>query len=211
MRRIRLLPALARAWALFAEDPLRYVGLVFLSSLIGLTIVLAPMMAAACFFVLGRLARGETPLFADLFAPFASFERFLMGGLLWLGAQVLGLVVSTWNPLFGALVALVVNAFLLLYMPLMVEQELSAAAAFAACRRLFQREWLMLLTVTGLLTVLLWLGALAMLIGLVVAVPYGLAVIQAVYEQATAEPPPSPVEPPPPATEPPPADAEGAA
>lgn len=211
MRRLELLPALSRAWVLFAVDPLRTIGLVFLACLVGLTVVLAPLMLAGCFFALGRLARGETPLFGDLFAPFASFERFLMGGLLWLGAQVLGLIVGTWQPLLGAALALGVNAFLLLFMPLMVEKELDATAAFRACRELFQREWLMLLTVTGLLTVLLWLGALAVLIGLVVAIPYALAVIQAVYEQATAEPVPAPVapenEPPPPAA----AGPEGAA
>lgn len=207
MRRLELLPALSRAWVLFAVDPLRSIGLVFLACLVGLTIVLAPMMAAGCFFVLGRLARGETPLFGDLFAPFASFERFLMGGLLWLGAQVLGLVVGTWNPLLGAALALGVNAFLLPFMPLMVEKELDATAAFRACRQLFQREWLMLLTVAGLLTVLLWLGALAVLIGLLLAIPYALAVIQAVYEQAFAEAAPAPAE----APAPTPADPEGAA
>jgi len=188
MPRIELLPALARAWALFAEDPLRLVGITLVASLIAATVVLAPMMVAGSFFVLGRMTRGETPALGDLFSPFNNFERFLMGGLVWLGAQVLGLVLAGWIPLLGAAVALVVNAFFLLFMPLMVHQGLDATAAFRGCRDLFQREWLMLLVLAGLLTVLIWLGALALLLGLVVTLPYALAVIQAVYEQVYAAP-----------------------
>jgi hypothetical protein len=183
MPRIELLPALARAWALFAEDPLRLVGITLVASLIAGTVVLAPVMVAGSFFVLGRMSRGETPLLSDLFAPFGNFERFLMGSLMWLGAQVVGLVLLGWNPPLGIAVGLVINAFFLLFMPLMVQQGLDASAAFRACREHFRREWLMLLVLAGLLTVLIWVGALALLLGLIITLPYALAVIQAVYEQ----------------------------
>jgi hypothetical protein len=183
MPRIELLPAFARAWALFAEDPLRLVGITLVASLIAGTVVLAPVMVAGSFFVLGRMSRGETPLLSDLFAPFGNFERFLMGSLMWLGAQVVGLVLLGWNPPLGIAVGLVINAFFLLFMPLMVQRGLDAMAAFRACREHFQREWLMLLVLAGLLTVLIWVGALALLLGLIITLPYALAVIQAVYEQ----------------------------
>ncbi len=188
MPRIELLPALARGWALFTEDPLRLVGILLVGALLSLTVFLAPMMVAGSFFVLGRLARGERPLLADLFAPFNSFERFLMGGLVWLGAQVLALLLVGWMPFLAAAVAFAVNALFLLFMPLMVQQGLDATAAFRACRLLFAREWLMLLVLTGLLTVLVWLGVLALLLGLVVTAPYALAVVQAVYEQLYGAP-----------------------
>ena len=196
MPRIELLPAFARGWVLFAEDPLRLVGILLVGALLSMTVFLAPMMVAGSFFVLGRIARGETPLLADLFAPFNTFERFLMGGLVWLGAQVLALVLVGWVPLLAAALALVVNAFFLIYMPLMVQQGLDATAAFRACRQLFAHEWLMLLVLTGLLTVLIWLGVLALLLGLLVTVPYTLAVVQAVYEQLYGAPEgePSPAE-----------------
>ncbi len=188
MPRIELLPALARAWALFAEDPLRLVGITLVASLLAGTVVLAPVMVAGSFFVLGRVSRGATPLLSDLFAPFGNFERFLMGSLVWLGAQVLWLVLIGWIPLLGIAVGLVVNAFFLLFMPLMVHQGLDATAAFSACREHFQREWMMLLVLAGLLTVLIWVGALALLLGLIITLPYALAVIQAVYEQLYGKP-----------------------
>ena len=107
-------------------------------------------------------------------------------------------------PLLGAAVALGVNAFFLLFMPLMVHQNLDATGAFRACRLLFVREWLMLLVLAGLLTVLVWLGALALLFGLIVTLPYALALIQAVYEQVYSAPQAAP------ATATPPAGSEAA-
>jgi uncharacterized membrane protein len=199
MPRLVLLPALARGWAIFAEQPLRLIGILLVGALLFLTVILAPMMVAGSYFVLGRITRGEMPTLGDLFAPFNSFERFLMGSLLWLAVQVLWLLFLGWIPLVGFAAALLVSAFFLLFMPFMVHQGLTASAALRACRELFEREWLMLLLLASLIAVLNWIGALALLLGLVVTLPYTLALVQAVYEQLYGAPAAAPAEEPTPA------------
>lgn len=200
MPRIDMIRAFTRGWALFADDPLRLVGILLVGALLSLTVFLAPMMIAGSCFVYGRIARGERPALADLFAPFNAFERFLMGSLVYLGAQVVWMVAVGWIPLLGVAAGFVVNAFFLLYLPLMAHRGLDATGAFRACRELFPRHWLSLLALAGVLTLLIWVGALALLFGLAVSLPYALAVIQAVYEQidaAPAAPPDAPAATPP--------------
>lgn len=183
MGRIDIKAALGRAWELFARDPLRLIGLVLLASLVSVTIILAPLMMAGAFVVLGRIARRETAAVGDLFQPFGEFERYLLGGLIWLGAQLVGVVIGSWLPFLGTAFALAVNAFLLPFMPLMVHKALDGPAAFSACRTLFSREWPMLLVTAGILTVLGWVGTLPLMLGLIVTTPFSLALIHAVYEQ----------------------------
>ena len=183
MGRIDIMAALGRAWELFARDPLRLIGLVLLASIVSVTIILAPLMMARGFVVLGRIARRETAAVGDLFQPFGEFERYLLGGLIWLGAQLVGVVIGSWLPFLGTALALAVNAFLLPFLPLMVHQGLDGPAAFSACRALFSREWPMLLVTAGILTVLGWVGTLPLMLGLIVTIPYSLALIHAVYEQ----------------------------
>lgn len=183
MGRIDIVKALGRAWELFARDPLRLIGLVLLASLLSLTVILAPLMIAGAFVVLSRIARRETLTLGDLFQPFNEFERYLLGGLIWLGAELVGVVLGSWLPILGTGVALAVNAFLLPFIPLMVHKRLDGPAAFSACRTLFAREWPMLLVTAGALTVLSWVGTLPLMLGLIVTLPYSLALIQAVFEQ----------------------------
>lgn len=183
MGRIDVIQAVKRAWELFLRDPLRLILLTLLGSVISMTIVLAPFMAAGCFVVLGKIARRETADPGDLFQPLREFERYLVGGLLWLGAQLLGVVIGMSVPVLGTLIALTVNAFLLCFFPLMVFRRLDGPAAFTACRELFAKEWPLLLVVAAILSVLSWLGAMTLFIGFLVVVPFALALMLAVYEQ----------------------------
>ncbi len=183
MGRIDLIGALKQAWQLFLNDPLRLILLTLLASVISMTIILAPFMMAGCFEVLGKLSRRETPELEDLFRPLREFERYLVGGLIWLGAQLLGIVVGSAVPFLGTLIALAVNAFLLCYFPLMVFRRLDGVAAFGACRELFGREWPLLLVVAAILSVLGWVGMITIFLGYLVIVPFSLALILAVYEQ----------------------------
>jgi hypothetical protein len=181
--RIDLIGALKQAWRLFLRDPLRLILLTLLGSVLSMTIILAPFMMAGCFEVLGKLARRETPEPEDLFRPLREFERYLVGGLIWLGAQLLGIVVGSAVPFLGTLIALAVNAFLLCYFPFMVFRRLDGVAAFGACRDLFGKEWPLLLVTAAILSVLSWLGMITLFLGFLVVVPYSLALIFAVYEQ----------------------------
>jgi len=181
--RIDVVQALKRAWELFLRDPLRLILLTLLGGLVGMTIVLAPFMAAGCFVVLGKIVRGETADLGDLFQPLKEFERYLVGGLIWLGAQLLGVVIGMSVPVLGTLIALSVNAFLLCFFPLMVFRRLDGPAAFTASRELFAREWPLLLVMAAILSVLSWLGAVTLFFGFIVVLPFALALIMAVYEQ----------------------------
>ena len=183
MGRIDVTKALARAWELFIRDPLRLILLVLLGSLLSMTVVLAPFMVAGSFKLLGRLARGETPELADLFAPLKQFERYLIGALIWLGAQLLGVVVGSAVPILGTLIALGVNAFLLCYFPLMVFRGLDGAAAFSSSPELFGREWPLLLVTAAIMSLLGWLGVITFGLAILVTVPFTLALMFAVYEQ----------------------------
>ncbi len=183
MGHIDLIGALKGAWQLFLRDPLRLILLVLLGSVISMTIILAPFMVAGCFEVLGKLSRRETPEPEDLFRPLREFERYLVGGLIWLGAQLLGIVVGMTVPFLGTMIALVVNAFLLCYFPLMVFRRMDGTAAFGACRDLFRGEWPLLLVTAAILSVLSWVGAVTIFIGFLVITPFALALILCVYEQ----------------------------
>lgn len=184
MGRIDVVKVLSRAWELFVRDPLRLILFALVGSVLSVTVVLAPFMAAGTTTVVGRIARREEPELGDLFQPFKEFERYLIGALVWLGAQLVGIVIGWAVPILGTLVALAVNAFLLCYIPLMVFRKLDGPAAFGACRELFMRQWPMLLVLAAAMSLLYWLGVVSAFIGFLVIVPFLFTLIVATYEQA---------------------------
>lgn len=184
MRHIDIGRTLSRAWELFARDPLRLILLVLLGSILSLTVVLAPFMAAGGVAVVGRIARRESPELGDLFGPFKEFERYLIGALIWLGAQLLGIVIGWTVPFLGIAITIAVNAFLLCFFPLMVFKRHDGPEAFGVCRQLFAEQWLMLVIVSAIMWVLNWLGLITAFVGLIVVVPFLIALAVATYEQA---------------------------
>ncbi len=183
MGRIDVMKVLSRAWELLVREPLKLVLFALLGSILSVTVVLAPFMAAGTVNVVGRVARREEPELADLFQPFKEFERYLIGALVWLGAQLIGIVIGMAIPPIGTIVSLAVNAFLLCFIPLMVFRRMDGSDAFGACRELFARQWPMLLVVSAIMTVLYWLGVVTLLLGFIVIVPFLFTLMVAVYEE----------------------------
>lgn len=184
MGNIDLIVALTRAWEIFRRDPLKMVLAFLLVAVICITVFLGPMALAGYFIFLRKVARGEKAEVMDVIQPFSEFGRYFLAGIIWLVAQMLIMLLINIMPwIISSLVSIALTGFLLMYMPLVALKGRQGYDALMDCAAFFKQRWPMAVALAVMINILQLLGWMAMGIGLIVTMPYSLALIYAAYEQ----------------------------
>jgi len=184
MGNIDLIMALKRAWDIFRREPLKMVLAFLIVAAICLTVFLGPLALAGFFIFLRKVALGERAEVLDVLQPFSEFSRYFLAGIIWLVAQMLiMLLISVMPWIISGLVSVALTGFLLMYMPLVALQGRQGYDALMDCVAFFKQRWPMAVALAVLINILQLLGWMAMGVGLLVTMPYSLALIYAAYEQ----------------------------
>jgi membrane-anchored glycerophosphoryl diester phosphodiesterase (GDPDase) len=192
--------AFSRGWEIFNGNMVNLMIGFFLTSIISITIILAPIMYAGLYFMVLKAARGGKVEVGDVFHGFSAFGRYFVGGLLALGVGILGILAC-------GIGIIPVSGILLFFFPLMVDKGLSAGEAFGRSWNFFKSDWLMailLAIVSGLVS---QAGAYVLWVGIFFTGPFATAITIAAYldvfeggapQAAPVAPPADPTVPPPP-------------
>ncbi|MCZ7586836.1 MAG: hypothetical protein M5R36_27780 [Deltaproteobacteria bacterium] len=168
--------AFSEGWNGFSKNILNFIVGYLLVVIISITVILAPVMIAGIYRMGLKAARGETTEINDVFSGFSDFGRYFVGGLLWFGVMLLGVLACG----VGVFVTSGITLFLF---PLMVDRGESGGSAFSQCWAYFKTDWLMAIVlafVTGLISSL---GSYVAGIGVLVTGPFAMMVTVAAYEQ----------------------------
>lgn len=201
--------AFSRGWEIFSGNLINYIIGFFLAVLISITVILAPIMFAGFYYMLLKGARGESVEIGDVFHGFSDFGRYFVGGLLYLGVMIVGILAC-------GVGIIPVAGIMLFFYPLMVDKKLGAGDAFGKCWEYFKTDWLMAILLALVSGIVSQAGSYVMGIGVLFTGPFATAVVVAAYENVFGEtatpaaapeaPVAEPTPPPPPAEDAPPAE-----
>ena len=118
-----------------------------------------------------------------------------MGGLIWIGISIVGLLAC-------GVGVIVTSGILLFFFPLMVDRGLSGGAAFSKCWAYFKTDWLMAIVFAIVTGIISQVGTYVAGVGVLVTGPFAMIVTVAAYDNvfggvAEEAPAAAPIAPPP--------------
>jgi hypothetical protein len=176
-----------RGWALVRDNAALLIGATVLVWLVMFGLAMIPIVGLAALFinpvltggllyVFLRRIRGETPTIGEAFDGFN--RAFLQLGLAGL--------VSTLLICVGLLLCLLPGIYLavayMFALPLVIDKKLEFWTAMEVSRQVVHRQWWSMFGLAIVIVLIAFAGALACLIGIVVAGPVGLAAMMYAYE-----------------------------
>lgn len=176
MGKIEFGPAFSKGWEIFSSNMLNLIIGFFLTALISITIILAPIMYAGLYFMVLKAARGESVEIGDVFHGFSAFGRYFVGGLLVFGLMLAGLLVC-------GIGIIPVSGIILFFFPLMVDKGMSAGEAFGKSWEFFKGDWLMAIVLALVIGLVSQAGGYVMGIGALFTGPFAVCITIAAYEQ----------------------------
>jgi hypothetical protein len=177
----------SRGWALVRDNPGLLIGATFLTWLVTFGIAMIPILGLVAifvnpvligglFFVVLRRIRGENPGVGDIFDGFnVAFLQLGLAGLVSTLLTAVGMVLCLLPGIYLA----VAYAFTL---PLVIDKRLEFWTAMEVSRKVVHRQWWTMFGLVIVLVLIACLGALACLVGLLVAAPIAVAALMYAYE-----------------------------
>jgi hypothetical protein len=179
--------AFSRAWALVWEYPGVCMGaavvlgislgLAFIPLLGGLTMfVIGGPLNGGLYYLLLRRARGEHVTPGDVFAGFSiGFLQLFLAHLIASLLTMAGLILCILPGIYLAVGYLFV-------LPLVIDKRMEFWTALEVSRQVIHRHWWIMFGYAVLSLVILLLGAIACLVGLIVAIPLVMAALMYIYD-----------------------------
>jgi len=188
--------AFSKGWEGFTKNIVNLIVGFLLVAVISITIILAPIMMAGIYRMALKAVRGEKTEINDVFSGFSDFGRFFVGGLIWIGISIVGLLAC-------GVGVIVTSGILLFFFPLMVDRGLSGGEAFGKCWAYFKTDWLMAIVFAIVTGIISQVGTYVAGVGVLVTGPFAMIVTVAAYDHvfggvAEEAPAAAPIAPPPP-------------
>ncbi len=176
MEKLKMESAFKNGWQIFKDNFITLTIAFFVLSLFSLTVILAPAMFAGFTYMLLRASRGEAIEIGDVFHGFSDFGRYFVGGLLYVGVVLLG-VLCFGIGIFASI------GVLLFFFPVMVDKKLSAGDALSQCWEYFKSDWPMAILMAIILEVITGVGESAYYVFVFITGAFALSVSIAAYNQ----------------------------
>ncbi len=176
-----------RGWEIFSKDPAQFVGFTLLTFLVFAVVgfipivgnlvgvILTPLVSAGYYIVADRYAKGQSVTFNDFFRGTEDLAQLVVGNLLTSLLTALGMVLLVIPGVYLA----VAYGFVV---PFIIFGRLEFWPAMETSRKVITKQWgqFFLLALVGVGIFLL--GALALGIGIIVAVPVVACIYYAAFE-----------------------------
>ncbi len=171
----------SRGWALFTRNPGNLIGFLVLSVIISAAasvvpfggLLLTPLTAGYYIFIF-RMIKDEPAEFGDFFKGFNYFLPIVISSLL------VGIFVA-----IGTILLILPGIYLavayLFVMPFIVDKEMHFWQAMEISRKLISKNWFSFFGFILLLALLNFAGALLLLVGLLVTIPWTMCALAAAY------------------------------
>jgi len=138
LRKIDLGFAFKNGWQAFTRNFVPLAVAQLITTLLSMTVILIPIMWAGMFRMAIKSARGQSVEVGEVFSGFSDFGRYFVGGLLYLGIMIVG-ILACCIGIFPAM------GLVLFLFPLMVDKGYTAGQAYNVCWDYFKIEWIMLI------------------------------------------------------------------
>jgi uncharacterized membrane protein len=191
MGKIDLGLAFSKGWDMFSKNIAAMIVGGLLTILIGgfSLGILMPAMAGGMYTIIRKAYHGQPAEIGDVFAGFSNFGQLFLGGLIVLGLILLGVLAC-------GIGVIVTGAIVVFLFPLIVD-GFSAGEAFHRSWEGFKKNWVGYLVVSIVVGLVMGAGNMAVYVGSIFTLPFGMCVNYVAYKQEFAEAPAAtPVAPP---------------
>jgi hypothetical protein len=177
--------AFSEGWNAYSKHIVNFLVATLIMGLLSITIILIPIMLVGLVHMALKAVRGEDTQINDVFYGFNDFGRYFVGGLLYIGVALLGVLACG----IGAFVS---AGILLFFFPLMIDKEMSAGQAFSECWAFFKTDWLMAIVLAFVTSLVSSAGSYALGVGALFSVPLSMCVVAAAYYRVIGSAPAAP-------------------
>ena len=179
-----------RGWEIFKENAANFVvfsllfviavsGLEFLSMNDGLSgliqMLISAPLSAGFFIVADKVARKESTEFGDFFKGFDHFVQLVIGNLTYTVLVVVGMILLFFPGMYLAIAYMI-------WMPFVLFEDMGFWNALETSRKIITKNWWNFLLLALVFVGFAILGAIALGVGIFVAIPVIYCTLYAVYE-----------------------------
>ena len=179
--RVRISDYFRRGWELFTRNPGNLIGFLVLSGLISAAATVVPFggflltpLTAGYYIFIFKIIKDEPAEFGDFFKGFNYFLPIVISSLLVGIFVTIGFILLVLPGIYLAVGYLFV-------MPFIVDKGMHFWQAMEVSRKLISKDWFSFFVLVILLALLNFVGALLLLVGLLVTIPWSICAMSVAY------------------------------